>query len=139
MNGFREGTTHITSGDRMKENDHRRSKTKCLYFDNGICTFSGTRGKNEFVKINNVGQVICVSSAHCKRYNDGISMEEPDCRKCYIVKIHINNGEVYVKELKSDGEVEFTVIRQNATRFKFGMAKKIASQYKEFNAEVYKI
>lgn len=139
MNGFREGTTHITFGDRMKENDHRRSKTKCLYFDNGVCTFSGTRAKNEFIKLNKVGQIICASSVHCKRYNDGIRVEKPNRRECYIVKIRINNGEVYVKELKSNGEAEFTVILKNAARFKFGMAQKIASQYKDFYVEVCKI
>lgn len=67
MKGFPEGTSHITTGDRIK--DSRRSKFKCVNYSNGNCLFSGMRRKNEPVWYNENG-VVCAGSAHCLRYKE---------------------------------------------------------------------
>lgn len=134
MKGFVEGTTHITTGDKMKDNDHRRSKTKCFYFDKGLCVYSGKRARNEIVKINKDGQVICGGSAHCKRYGDGISVKKPKDSKMYVVKILRKSGAIYVKSLNENNLVEFTDDYTSAARFKLGVALNIARKYK--NASV---
>lgn len=62
---FPQGTTHITTGDKI--HDERRSKSKCKYFSKGHCLFSGKRAKREYVRYDENG-VVCSGSAHCLRY-----------------------------------------------------------------------
>ncbi len=57
--GFREGTTHITTGDRIKPGDHHRKKSRCKYYEKGLCKHLNER---------------CNGSSHCGDYDDGIAI-----------------------------------------------------------------
>lgn len=57
LNGFKEGTQGITTGDKMKPWDHRRDKRNCHHFKNGYCEILSQR---------------CTGSSHCDYYDDGI-------------------------------------------------------------------
>lgn len=72
MKGFIEGTTNITSGDRIKEYDSRRSKFKCKNYYNGVCKFEGKRSKDFPKRYTPTGEIKCIGSAHCKYYNEDI-------------------------------------------------------------------
>lgn len=57
--GFKQGTTHITTGDKIKANDYRRDKRRCFYYSYGRC------------QCNMCNLTKCMGSAHCSHYNDG--------------------------------------------------------------------
>ncbi len=58
--GFQEGTTHITTGDTIKEGDHRRNKAWCKFYSAGFCTKKDNSP--------------CNGSSHCEYYDDGIAL-----------------------------------------------------------------
>ena len=60
LNGFVEGTTHVTTGDKMKPGDHRRDKRNCYYYNNDYCELLSRK---------------CTGSSHCDYYNDGIEVK----------------------------------------------------------------
>ena len=62
LHGFQEGTTHVITGDKMKEGDHERLKFHCRYFRNGRCFH------NKHISIK------CMGSSHCEHYDDGIAV-----------------------------------------------------------------
>ncbi|MBR6687161.1 MAG: hypothetical protein IKL77_00215, partial [Clostridia bacterium] len=55
--GFVEGTTHVSTGDRIKQGDHRRDKRNCFFYSNEYCKHFARK---------------CCGSSHCDHYNDGI-------------------------------------------------------------------
>ena len=59
LKGFVEGTYNVTTGDKMKSGDHRRSKFRCKFFQSDMCLYSSSR---------------CMGSAHCDNYNDGVEV-----------------------------------------------------------------
>ena len=62
LKGFVEGTTHVTTGDKMKPGDHRRDKRNCYYYNSKdeYCTHLSRK---------------CTGSSHCDYYNDGIKVK----------------------------------------------------------------
>ena len=60
LTGFVEGTTHVTTGDKMKAGDHRRDKRNCYYYNNDYCELLSRK---------------CTGSSHCDYYNDGIKVK----------------------------------------------------------------
>ena len=60
LKGFVEGTTHVTTGDKMKAGDHRRDKRNCYYYNNDYCELLSRK---------------CTGSSHCDYYNDGIKVK----------------------------------------------------------------
>ncbi len=74
--GFQEGTSHITTGDKMKFWDHRRQKTNCKYHKNSFCCLRKER---------------CCGSSHCLSYDDGIAViEKPDTTNYKRLKNDVN-------------------------------------------------
>ena len=65
--GFQEGTQSVTTGDPMKEGDHRRHRSFCDHYYKGHC-----RLKN----------MNCFGSSHCDEYNDG--------REDFIIDTKVN-------------------------------------------------
>ena len=59
LKGFVEGTYNVTTGDKMKSGDHRRSKFRCKFFQSDMCLYSSSK---------------CMGSAHCDNYNDGVEV-----------------------------------------------------------------
>lgn len=68
MKGFVEGINKITTGDRMKEGGVRRSKFKCRYFGEGRCLHTNSKSKDFPRRYNDIGELLCIGSAHCKYY-----------------------------------------------------------------------
>ena len=60
LKGFVEGTTHVTTGDKMKAGDHRRDKRNCYYYNNDYCELLSRK---------------CTGSSHCDYYDDGIKVK----------------------------------------------------------------
>lgn len=59
LRGFVEGATNITTGDRMKKDDHRRDKRRCKHYVDNHCLLLSRK---------------CTGSSQCKYYNDGIKV-----------------------------------------------------------------
>jgi len=76
LSGFTEGTTHVSTGDKMKDGDHRRDKRNCFYYSNEHC--------KHFLKK-------CTGSSHCAHYDDGITVN--------IIEEHYPNMHTHEKRL----------------------------------------
>ena len=63
LKGFVEGTTNVTTGDRIKPGDHVRHKSRCFSYSNGWCKHYARK---------------CTGSSHCDYYNDGIKVQITD-------------------------------------------------------------
>lgn len=85
IKGFVEGASTITTGDTMKQGDHRRSKFKCKFFKNQICAYSSLR---------------CMGSSHCQNYDDGISVCIREDRFDYEQSPAIKLLRQYILDLK---------------------------------------
>lgn len=119
MKGFVEGTVHVTTGDKIKEGDSRRSKSKCKNYFKGICQFANKKSKDFPTIYTATGELKCIGSAHCKYYNeeiknDGISKvrifksnneiasAQTEERNIRIVKIIKNEEIFYFQEIAED-------------------------------------
>ena len=86
LHGFQEGTTHVTTGDKMKEGDHRRNKYSCKFYNNGKCAYNNNNYK-------------CIGSAHCNYYDDGIPVTQITYHASNEISIETLNN--YVNNLKN--------------------------------------
>ena len=85
LNGFVEGTTHITTGDKMKDGDHRRDKRNCFYYNCKKCELLSRK---------------CTGSSHCDYYNDGIKVTIIE-KKIPNIHTHEKRLANFIKELRN--------------------------------------
>lgn len=120
MKGFVEGTSNITTGDRMKEGDVRRNKFKCIYYGEGRCMHDKSKSK-DFPRIYNAnGELLCIGSEHCKYYLETKqTLKKTKERYTYIFKIYRNNTAYYLQSITEDKKMVFTENYKEAKSFSF--------------------
>ncbi len=127
---FVEGASRITTGDRIKDNDERRSKGKCIYFNHSTCQYNGKFSRGFIRLYTEKGELKCTGSAHCPMYKEVCSTENKKKQKLlFLIKIVSDEGTYYLTQ-NEEGEKIYTEDVQKAKRFSVDVCQQMKKKFK---------